>query len=194
MRRRRTRLRSTADPTFFDTVKPTRTGPPSSRLRACNTNAAVGTLTPVAAARKSARCLSRSMGTTPAASRSASGTESLAPLRPALGNDLAATHGGHAGAKTVTALAHQLAGLISPLHGLFSAGRYIPLVAVYGRLARLRGGKGLPNPRPAEGRRVRNLGAYRGGRPCSSMRGPAMAGRWVGHGHEPVNWSATGLK
>ena len=53
LRRRRTRLRSTAVPTFLDTVKPTRTGPPSARLRACNTNAAVGTLTPVAAARKS---------------------------------------------------------------------------------------------------------------------------------------------
>ena len=36
-RRRRTRLRSTALPTFFDTVKPTRAGPSSLRLRACST-------------------------------------------------------------------------------------------------------------------------------------------------------------
>src|SRR5262245_42800517 len=106
---------------------------------------------PVAAARKSARCRSRSMGTTPAAARRASGTEALAPARPARGDDLAAAGGLHAGAKTVTALAHQLARLISPLHGLFSAGRCIPLVAVYGRLARLRGGKGLPQPPACRG-------------------------------------------
>ena len=54
-------LRSTAFPTFFDTVKPNRAGPWSRRLRACSTNAADGALIPDAAARKSARCLNRSM-------------------------------------------------------------------------------------------------------------------------------------
>ena len=48
-------------PDFFDTVKPTRAGPWSRRLRACSTNAVDGALTPDAAARKSARCLNRSM-------------------------------------------------------------------------------------------------------------------------------------
>src|SRR5262249_18277966 len=122
LRRRRTRLRSTAFPTFLDTVKPTRTGPRSLRLRACNTNAAVGTLAPAAAATKSARCLSRSIAMTPAAPRPRSGAEPLASARPPRGDDLAAALGRHAGAKTVTALAHQLARLISPLHGSFSAG------------------------------------------------------------------------
>ena len=42
--RRRTRLRSTALPTFFETVKPTRTGPSSRRSRACSTKAAGGSL------------------------------------------------------------------------------------------------------------------------------------------------------
>ena len=45
--RRRTRLRSTALPTFFETVKPTRDGPSSSRARACRTKRArPGTLGP----------------------------------------------------------------------------------------------------------------------------------------------------
>src|SRR5262249_41240086 len=120
--RRRTRLRSTAVPIFLDTVKPTRTGPPSSRLRACNTKAAVGTLAAVAAARKSARCLSRRIGRRPARRGRRSSAEPLAPARAARGNVLAPALGRHAGTKTVTALAHQIARLIGPLHGLFSAG------------------------------------------------------------------------
>src|SRR4029453_16333750 len=111
-----------AVPTFLDTVKPTRIGPCSSRLRACRTNAAVGTLAPVAAARKSARCLSRSMAPTPFVPRRASGAEPLASARTARGNHLASAFGRHAGTKAVTALAHTLARLIGPLHGLFSAG------------------------------------------------------------------------
>src|SRR5438128_2464569 len=60
--RRRTRLRSTAVPTFFETVNPTRTGPPSPRSRTCSTKAAVDHLfCPLAAARKSARCRSRAL-------------------------------------------------------------------------------------------------------------------------------------
>src|SRR5262249_28071842 len=123
-RRRRTRLRSTAVPTFLDTVKPTRTGPWSSRLRACRTNAAVGTLAPVAAARKSARCLSRSMATTPFVPRLASGAGPLASARAARGTPPAPAFGRHAAPKAMTALAPQFAGLIGPLHGLFSAGLY----------------------------------------------------------------------
>jgi hypothetical protein len=52
-----------------------------------------------------------------------SGAEPLAPACAAGGDHLAAACGRHAGAKTVTALAHQLARLIGPLHRSFSAGR-----------------------------------------------------------------------
>src|SRR5262249_54493405 len=45
----------------------------------------------------------------------------LAAARAASGHNLAATFGRHAGAKTMSALAHQLAGLIGPLHGWVSA-------------------------------------------------------------------------
>src|SRR5262249_227740 len=101
-----------------------RTAPWSPRLRACRTNAAVGTLAPVAAARKSARCLSRSMATTPFVPWGASGAEPLASARAARGNHLASAFGRHAGTKAVTAFGPQLARLIGPLHGLFSAGLY----------------------------------------------------------------------
>src|SRR2546423_437349 len=115
--RRRTRLRSTALPTFLDAVNPTRTGPPTLRSSACNTNAAVTTLTPPAAARKSVRRRNRSMKTR----WTRSGAEPLAALRAARGKDPTAALGRHARAETVTALAHQLARLIGPLHGSFSA-------------------------------------------------------------------------
>ena len=66
-------------PTFLDTVKPTRDRTPHrSRLRACSTNAAVGALIPAAAARKSARCVNRSMATAPVARR----RQALSRLRP----------------------------------------------------------------------------------------------------------------
>jgi hypothetical protein len=45
-------------------------------------------------------------------------TEPLAPARASGGNHPAAALGGHAGAESVTALAHQLARLIGPLHGI----------------------------------------------------------------------------
>jgi len=51
-----------------------------------------------------------------------SGAQTLAPTRAARGEDLAATGRGDAGAEAMTALAHQFAGLVSPLHGSFSAG------------------------------------------------------------------------
>jgi hypothetical protein len=56
--------------------------------------------------------------------------EPLAATRTACGEDLAAAGGGEAGAEAVTALAHQFAGLISPLHGFFSADRAICLFRV----------------------------------------------------------------
>jgi hypothetical protein len=72
----------------------------------------------------------------------------------------------------VTAFAHQLARLIGPLHGLFSAGLYGDDGAP---LARRTGSGRLTPTTPAipsgGGRRVQNPAAYTGGRPCSSMRG-----------------------
>src|SRR5262249_55465605 len=76
---------------------------------------------PRAAARKSARCLSRSIE--PADARAASRAQPLAAAGAPGGDHLAAPLGRHAGAKTVSALAHQLARLIGPLHGWFSAAR-----------------------------------------------------------------------
>src|SRR5262249_33438867 len=118
--RRRTRLRSTAVPIFLDAVKPTRIGPSSPRLRACNTKAAVGTFTPVAAARKSVRCLSRCMARARRGGRA--GAEPLAAARAARGHPLAPRLGREAGAEAVAPLAHQIARLKGPLHGSFSAG------------------------------------------------------------------------
>src|SRR5882757_3482255 len=113
--RRRTRLRSTELPTFLEQVKPTRTGPSSWRSRAWSTNPPAGALAPAVAARKSARCLSRCIA---GAGRPApvSGAEPLASARATGGQDLATPGGLEAVAKSVTALAHQLAGLIGPLH------------------------------------------------------------------------------
>jgi hypothetical protein len=50
-----------------------------------------------------------------------SGAQTLAATRAARREDFAAAGGRQAGAEAVTALAHQFAGLISPLHGSFSA-------------------------------------------------------------------------
>src|SRR6185369_5986210 len=114
-KRLRTRLRSTALPTFWEQVKPTRTGPSSLRSRAWSTNPPAGALAPPVAARKSARLLSRCIAGAgwPAP---VSGAEPLASTRSAGGQDLATPHGLEAVAKAMTALAHQLAGLIGPLH------------------------------------------------------------------------------
>src|SRR5207244_859233 len=92
------------------------------RLSACNTNAAVATLTPLAAARKSVRRRNRSMKRR----RAVSGAEPLAAARAARGEHTATAFGRHARAETVTAFAHQLARLIGPLHGSFSAQRDAP--------------------------------------------------------------------
>src|ERR1700753_2259353 len=112
---RRIRLRSGAVPFFLVTVKPTRIGPLSSRRRLCSTKAALFTRAPLATARKSARCFSRSIMDTPGSP--ASGAQTLAAAGTAGGENLAAAGGGETGAEAVTALAHQFAGLISPLHG-----------------------------------------------------------------------------
>jgi hypothetical protein len=50
-----------------------------------------------------------------------SGAQTLAAARAARGEDLATAGRGQSGAEAMTALAHQFAGLISPLHGSFSA-------------------------------------------------------------------------
>jgi hypothetical protein len=49
--------------------------------------------------------------------KSGSGAQTLATACAAGSENLAAAGGGEAGAEAVTALAHQFAGLISPLHG-----------------------------------------------------------------------------
>src|SRR3984957_11589238 len=117
--RRRTRLRSTALPTCRDTVKPMRTGPSSARRRACTTKAPTDARCPAAAARKSVRCLNRSMVAADlTADEMRSRTEPLAALRPPGRQHPAAAFGRHPGAKAVTALAHQFARLVGPFHGI----------------------------------------------------------------------------
>src|SRR5580704_6176116 len=118
--RRRTRLRSTALPTCRDTVKPMRTGPSSARRRACTTKAPTDARKPLAAARKSVRCLNRSMVVAEdmAADEMRSRTEPLAALRAPGRQHPAAALGRHAGAKAVTAFAHQFARLVGPFHGI----------------------------------------------------------------------------
>jgi len=56
-----------------------------------------------------------------------SGAQSFAAAGAASGKHLAAASCGEAGAEAVAALAHQFAGLISPLHGISSAYRAICL-------------------------------------------------------------------
>src|ERR1700712_736073 len=119
---RRIRLRSVAVPFFLVTVKPIRTGPSSSLTRFWTTKAALLIRAPLATARKSARCLNRSMMKSLEAR---SGAQTLTASRAARGENLAAAGGRKPGAKAVTALAHQFARLISPLHGPFSADRAI---------------------------------------------------------------------
>jgi hypothetical protein len=80
----------------------------------------------LATARKSARCLSRSMKDL--SGKPGSGAQTFAATRAASGEDLAAAGRGQSGAEAMTALAHQFAGLVSPLHGSFSADRAICLI------------------------------------------------------------------
>src|SRR5262249_60069293 len=79
---------------------------------------AVDAVAPAAAARKSLRRLSRSIAPTFGSRRGArSRTEPLAATSPARVEHPASATGRHAGPEAVPALAHQLAGLIGPLHG-----------------------------------------------------------------------------
>ena len=117
--RRRMRLRSTAPPVLRVTVKPILTLPAASpRDRACSVSSALCARRPDAAALNSTRRLSRSTGGTgPVRTLRPSGRKLLAAARPAGGDDLAARGGGHAGAKAMAALAHELARLIGAFHG-----------------------------------------------------------------------------
>ena len=123
-RRRRVRLRITALPIFFVTVKPSRAGPWSSRGSACNTTPGIGALRPLAAARRnSARRVRRPGG---AKLDPGSGRQALAALGPSVGQDPAPADGGHAGTESVPPLADQLRRLIGALHGRFSDGAWTP--------------------------------------------------------------------
>src|SRR5262249_52835183 len=138
-------------------------------LRACSTNAAVITFAPRAAVRKSARCLRRSMAD--GRRRRASGTEPAAAVGAALCEHPAAALGRHARAETMTALAHQLARLVGPLHRVFSRLQWLPLARRGGA-----GSVGYARP-PSDNRNWSGLppfsspAAYKGGQPWSSMQG-----------------------
>ena len=145
--RRRTRLRSTALPTCRDTVKPTRTGAvlgAPARLQ----HEGAGR-TPAVRPRRHESPPGASAapwyGRHGAADwqRLRSRTEPLAALRAPGRQHLAAAFGRHAGAKTVTALAHQFARLIGPFHGIdlrsarFAAQSMRRHMSIGARLARL---------------------------------------------------------
>src|SRR4051812_30018133 len=122
-RRRLIRLRSTAWPTRFVTVKPTRRPALSpSRTRPCTVIRSVWKRRPLAAARKSARLVSRSIasGRGPRTAANGLSRQTLPAARPAGGDDAASAFGRHAGPEAVPTLADDLAGLIGPLHGLVS--------------------------------------------------------------------------
>src|SRR5271165_2565191 len=76
-------------------------------------------------------------------------TETFAPARAPRRNDLTAALGRHACAKTMPALAHQFARLVSSFHGIFSAARqtrvYLQLLIDWARIfsARARSWRGL---------------------------------------------------
>ena len=67
------------------------------------------------------------------AARPGSGRQTLAALRAAPRDDIAAADRRHAGAETVPALAHELARLIGPLHDTFSISGPDGRTARYGR-------------------------------------------------------------
>jgi hypothetical protein len=126
--RRRVRLRITALPTFFVTVNPIRAAWPSSRGNACRTRPCTAALRPLEAARKnSARRFSRcgngrncnlvgSAGAIGITRNAGSGRKLCATLGAAIGENLAAANGRHAGAETVPVLADEFGRLIRTLH------------------------------------------------------------------------------
>src|SRR5262249_48610243 len=119
------RLRATALPTLRLAVKPTRSSAPGAPSPAAGlvwrmSPGATNRRRPAATARKSTRRLSRPTRL-PRRSRSAglaaaSGAQPLATLGAPGGQDLAASHGGHARAEAMAALPDEHTGLISALH------------------------------------------------------------------------------
>ena len=122
--RRRTRLRSTALPTCRDTVNPMRIAPPVTAWPRLHHEGSAGNAR-TCSPRPESRC-----GVSAARRRREralpSRTETLAPARAPRRDDLAAALGRHACAKTMPALAHQFARLVSSFHGIFSAARQDP--------------------------------------------------------------------
>src|SRR4051812_43127388 len=119
--RRRTRLRTTALPTFLVTVNPTRAGPSSPRACTSSRKSGPRRFSPARAARNSERLRSvRSAGPTglPGAGKSARslGGEPLAAAVAAGRDHAAAALGGHAGPESMAALADKLGRLIGALH------------------------------------------------------------------------------
>ena len=97
----------------------------------------------------------------------ASGAQPLTAARTARGHHLASAGGRHACAEPVTALAHELARLVGPLHGMVSAaGRR----TAEGSVARRGGFRARKTPSIRDRRGFKSGAAYTGGRPCSSMR------------------------
>jgi hypothetical protein len=86
--------------------------------------------------------------------RPGSGAQTLAATGATRGENFAAAGRGQTSAEAVTALAHQFAGLISPLHGWFSADQASCLLAnVPGgnlpvELSLKSGGANRPHPEP----------------------------------------------
>src|SRR5262245_3889104 len=110
------RLRVTAPPSRFVTVKPRRAGLSSLRSRICTTTPLAANDLACAAARKSRRFTRRSIVATGLNAPVRLSRQPLAALRPAARNHLAASLCGHAGAKAVAALADKLGGLKGALH------------------------------------------------------------------------------
>jgi hypothetical protein len=79
-----------------------------------------------------------------------SGTEPLAPMRAPRRQHLTATFGGHPGAEAVAALAHQLARLVGPFHGIGL--RYRDWRGLYGT---------PPGPSNAIRTRIAGMDSYR---------------------------------
>src|SRR5215813_2637315 len=107
-----------------------------------------------------------------AAGRSTSGAEAAAAMGTALGEHPAAALGRHARPEAMTALAHQFARLIGPLHRVFLRLPWLPMARLGGA-----GSVGYRRP-PSENRNwsgsppFSSPAAYKGGQPCSSMQGP----------------------
>src|SRR5262245_35656017 len=110
------RVRVTAPPSLFVTVKPRRAGFPSLRSRTCTTTPLAANDLASAAARKSCRFNRRSIVAVGLNGPARLSGQPLAALRPAARNHPAAPLRRHAGTKAMAALADKLGGLKSALH------------------------------------------------------------------------------